>query len=119
MISPGPQQNQQGTCKRQTLRPAFLSRHSDQSSLIGPWENLSAGICGQQRPRSSSAQSDQGLYRPLTESLDTTDYRMYESESAYFAYVQRDFSLDVAQLLYEILMASRLIRLHGFFSDLG
>ena len=39
-------------------------------------ENLSSGICGQRRPRSAcaNAQSDQGLRRLLTESLDTIEY---------------------------------------------
>ena len=40
-----------------------------------PCENVSSCICGQPRPRSAcaSAQSDQGLHCPLTESLDTID----------------------------------------------
>ena len=40
-----------------------------------PCENLSSGICGQRRSRSvcASAQSDQGFYYPLTESLDTAE----------------------------------------------
>ena len=38
-------------------------------------ENVFSGICGQRRPRSAgiSAQSDQGLHCPPTESLDTTN----------------------------------------------
>ena len=44
------------------------------SSLI--WaalcENMSSGICGQQRPR--SAQADQGLRCPPTESFDIAEY---------------------------------------------
>ena len=36
-----------------------------------PYENVSLGICGQLRPR--SAQSDQGLCCPLTESLDSVE----------------------------------------------
>ena len=41
-------------------------------SLAVPFENLSSGICGQQRPRSACAfaQSDQGLHCSLTESLN-------------------------------------------------
>ena len=37
-----------------------------------PCENISSGICGQQRSRSAciSTQSDQGLHCPSTESLD-------------------------------------------------
>ena len=40
-----------------------------------PYKNVSSGICGQRRPRSTctSAQSDQDLHCPLTESLDTID----------------------------------------------
>ena len=40
-----------------------------------PCENMSTGICGQRMPRSdcASAQSDQGLRCPLTESLDTIE----------------------------------------------
>ena len=38
---------------------------------VAPCENVSTGICGQRRPR--SAQSDQGLCCPLTESVDTTE----------------------------------------------
>ena len=43
--------------------------------LATPWENVSPGICGERRPRSAcaSAQSGQGVYCPLTESLDTTE----------------------------------------------
>ena len=39
-----------------------------------PCGNVSSGICGQRRPRSAClyAQSDQGLYCPLTEPFDTT-----------------------------------------------
>ena len=39
-----------------------------------PCENVSSGIYGQHRPRSActSAQPDQDLYCPLTESLDST-----------------------------------------------
>ena len=42
---------------------------------VAPCENVSSGICGQRRPRSAcaSAQSDQGLPCPLTESLDPTE----------------------------------------------
>ena len=40
-----------------------------------PCENVSSGIYGQRSPRSAcaSAQSDQGLHCPLTESLDIID----------------------------------------------
>ena len=43
------------------------------SIWAAPCENVSSCICGQRRPR--SAQSDQGLHCPLTESLDTTESR--------------------------------------------
>ena len=41
--------------------------------IYGP---VSSGICGQRRPRSAcaSAQSDQGLHYPLSESLGTIEY---------------------------------------------
>ena len=41
-----------------------------------PCENVSSGICGQRRSRSActSAQSDQGLYYSLKESLETIEY---------------------------------------------
>ena len=40
-----------------------------------PCESVSSGMCGQRRPRSAcaSAQADQGLRCPLTDSLDTTE----------------------------------------------
>ena len=40
-----------------------------------PSKNASSGICRQRRPRSAcvSAQSDQDLFCPLTESLGTTE----------------------------------------------
>ena len=43
------------------------------TKLAVPSKSVSLGICGQQRPRSAcaSAQSDQGLCCPLTESFDT------------------------------------------------
>ena len=45
------------------------------TSLSMACENVSSGICGQRRSRSAcaSAQSDQGLQCPLTDSLDTTE----------------------------------------------
>ena len=83
-------------------------------------ENVSLGIMRLQRPWSActSAQSDQGLQCPLTESLDTTecmngeqrsgwyfcactDVRMYRwSESAHFMHLKGSFSLDEAQTVY-------------------
>ena len=59
-------------------------------------ENVSLGICGQRRPRSAcaSAQSDQGLHFPLTESLDTTDYMndeqmlRYITKTLLFKYIE-------------------------------
>ena len=73
-----------------------------------PCENESSGICGQRRPRSgcTSAQSDQGLRRPFTESLDTFEcingekmpgsdiaHAWVESESVQFAHARRHFRL--------------------------
>ena len=52
-------------------------------------ENVSSGICGQRRPRSTcaSAQSDQSLHCQLTESLDTTECMNGEqSLGSYFAH---------------------------------
>ena len=53
-----------------------LNRDEAQNyKLASPCENLSSGICGQRRPWSdcADAQSEQGLYCPLTESLDTAE----------------------------------------------
>ena len=67
-------------------------------------KTVSSGICGQRRPRSVcvSAQSNQGLHYPLTESLDTikcinlekmsgyeSAHARNESESVHFAHVRR------------------------------
>ena len=57
--------------------------------------NVFAGICGQQRPRSdcASAQSDLGLYCPLTESLDTTECMNGQQRPGWcFAHAQDDFN---------------------------
>ena len=64
------------------LKPSqIVSRkvRNDASTVILlalPCETVCSGICGQRRPRSAcaSAQSDQGLRCPLTDSLDTTEY---------------------------------------------
>ena len=78
-----------------------------------PCENVSSAICRRRRPRSAcaSAQSDQDLHWPLTESLDTTKYmkrakaRMILcacagwSEPAYFVQFRRHFSLDAVHIL--------------------
>ena len=65
-------------------------------------------ICGQQMPRSAcaSAQSDQGLHCPITESLDTTEYMNWDqrpgwSESARVAHARRYyFSLEEARMFW-------------------
>ena len=46
------------------------------SIWVAPCGNVSTGICGQRRTRSAYtfAQSDRGLARPLTESLDIVEY---------------------------------------------
>ena len=54
-----------------------------------PCENVSSGICGQRRPRSAcaSAQSDQGLRFPQTESVDTIECMNREQRPGwYFAH---------------------------------
>ena len=75
--------------------------------------NMSSGICEQRRPRSNcaSAQADQDLRCPQTESLDTTEcFNGEQMHGRGFAHVQDDvnpyilrmpegtFSLDVAHL---------------------
>ena len=62
-----------------------------------PCENVSLGICGQRRPRSdcASAQSDQGLHCPLTESLGNTECMNREQRRGYFAHAQDDLNLRV------------------------
>ena len=55
-----------------------------------PCENVSSGICKQQKPRSActSLQSDQGLHYLLTESLDITECMNGEGKPRqYFAHV--------------------------------
>ena len=49
---------------------------------------VSPGICAQRRPRSpcTSAQSDQGLHCPLTESLDTTESVNGENRPAFYCF---------------------------------
>ena len=48
-----------------------------------PYENLSLGICGQPRTRSAcaSAQSDQDLHCPLTESFGTVEHNEIQQSS--------------------------------------
>ena len=48
---------------------------------------MSSDICGQRRPRSdcASAQSDQDIHCPLTETLDTTAYMFCETRFLYGA----------------------------------
>ena len=71
-----------------------------------PSEKGTSGICGQRRPRSAcaSAQSDQGLRCPLTESLDTIECMNGEQmpgwnfthvryESMHFAHPRTHFRL--------------------------
>ena len=56
-----------------------ITKHED-IKRAAQCENMSSGICGQQRPRSAcaSAQADQGLCCPLTESLDTIECMNWE-----------------------------------------
>ena len=61
-----------------------------------PCESVSSGECGQQGPWSdcASAQSDQGLYCPLSESMDTTECMNGEQRPRwYFAQAQDDLNL--------------------------
>ena len=57
----------------------MASSHCKAEAVLDNWavlcQNMSSGICGHRRPRSAcaSAQSDQGLHCPLTESFDTTE----------------------------------------------
>ena len=63
-----------------------------------PCENVSSDICGQRRSRSAcaSAQSDQSLTCPLTESLDATEYFNGEQTTeCYFARTQDDLNLRI------------------------
>ena len=58
-------------------------------------QKVSLGICRQRRPRSAcaSAQSDQGLHCPLTESLDTTECMNGDQRPEwYLAHVQDDLN---------------------------
>ena len=64
-------------------------------------QKRSLGICGQRKPRSAcaSAQSDQGLHCPLTESLDTTECMNGEQGTGwYFAHAQDDLSAHFAHV---------------------
>ena len=57
-----------------------------------------SGICGQRRPGSdcASAQSDQGLHCPLTESSDTTECTNGEQKpGGYFVLSQDDLNLRI------------------------
>ena len=60
-------------------------------------KNVSYGICGQRRPR--SAQSDQGLHCPLTESLNTTKCMNGKQRPGwYFAHAQDDLNLRILRM---------------------
>ena len=52
-----------------------MNIHRTVGKFVEYHKNVSSGICGQRRPRTAcaSAQSDQPLRCPLTESLDTTE----------------------------------------------
>ena len=61
-------------------------------------QNVPSGRCGQQRPRSAcaSAQSDQGLQFPLTESLDTTEcMNEFIGSRSYVAHAEDDLNLRI------------------------
>ena len=79
---------------------------------------MSSDICGQQRPKSAcvSAQSDQDLPCPLTESLNTTECMNGEQRPGrYFAHVQDDLNLRILCVLKRHFFTSR--SLYGF--DVG
>ena len=66
-----------------------------------PCANVSSGICGQGRPSSAcaSAQSDQGLPCPLTESLDTVECINGEQMTElYFAHAHDDLNLRILHM---------------------
>ena len=61
-----------------------------------------SGICGQRGPRSAcaSAQSDQSLHGPLTESLDTTGSMSDEQRPGFnFAHAQDCMNIRILRLL--------------------
>ena len=95
-----------------------------------PCENVSSGICRQWRPRSAcaSAQSDQGLHCPLTESLDTIKcingkqmpgwdfaHEWDESESVHFVHVRRHLG-PVVQRVVSLTSSLRVILLRVILS---
>ena len=68
------------------------------------------GIYGQRKPRSAcaSAQSDQGLHCPLTESLDTTECMNGKQRPGWdFAHVQDDVYPHILQILEDTFFAWR------------
>ena len=69
--------------------------------------NVSCGICGQRRLRSTCAfpQSDQGFHRPLTESLETTECMNWKSW--YFAHAQVDLNLRTLHIFEDTFFAWR------------
>ena len=79
---------------------------------------MSLGIRGQRRPRSAcaSAQYDQGLRCPLTDSLDTIEcinvkqmpasefaHAWDESKSVHFAHVRRHLFVCAAHIIYTMM----------------
>ena len=74
-------------------RPVYGPRHA---------KNVSSDMCGQRRPRSAcaSAQSDQDLCCPLTDSLDTTECIPGEEMPWWdFAHVQDDVYPHILRML--------------------
>ena len=68
---------------------------------VVPCENVSSGICGQPRPRSTcaSAQCDQGLHSPLAETFDGTEYMNGEQRPEwYFTHAQDDLNLRILRM---------------------
>ena len=67
-----------------------------------PFENVTSGICGQRRPRSAcaSAQSDQSLRCPQTESFDAIDVSVEKMKSGWdFTHEQEDVNPHTLRML--------------------
>ena len=86
----------------------------NQDIWAAPCENVTLGKCGQRRPRSAcaSAQSDQGLHCPLTESWDTIKCfngdQMSGWDFAYmYTYMQDDVNPHIMRMFHGIFRLTR------------
>ena len=73
-----------------------------------PCENVSTGICGQRMSRldCASAQSDQGLRCPLTESLCTIECIKGEQKLEWdFTHAQNDLNLHILQMFEDTFLS--------------